>query len=89
MKNQTALQSLEEQIAEYLYMCIIESTDKDNRYVKIDTFRIKPMFDRAKAIEKEQIENAYTNALIGSIDQRWVEIHKKQAEQYYNETFKS
>ena len=49
----------------------------------------KQVIEQAKAMEKEQIEEAYTNALTGSIDPRWVEIHKKQAEQYYNETFKS
>lgn len=47
------------------------------------------IIEQAKAMEKEQIIEAYTNALTGSIDPRWVEINKKQAEQYYNETFKS
>lgn len=47
------------------------------------------LFYPAKEMEKEQIEEAYTNALTGSIDPRWVEIHKKQAEQYYKQTFKS
>lgn len=39
--------------------------------------------------EKEQIESAYMRSLSGATERRWKDIFKKQAEQYYNETFKS
>jgi len=45
--------------------------------------------ERFLPMEKEQIVEAYMRNLSGGTDPRWKEIFKKQAEQYYNETFKS
>jgi HEPN domain-containing protein len=42
--------------------------------------------DEAKAMEKEQIKDAYLNKGING-DYDYVVLLKKQAEQYYNETY--
>ena len=43
--------------------------------------RIKPIYDEAKEMEKEQIQDAW--------DSGFEEMPFKNGEQYYNETFKS
>ena len=80
VKKKTALQLLEEQMVDYFYMCLLESTDKDNRSIKIDTFRIKSMFDRVREIEKKQIIDAckYGNNF---------EQGDLRCEVYYNKTY--
>jgi hypothetical protein len=48
----------------------------------------EPLFDHAKAMEKEQIEDAWDKRCShGVVSQTW-HIETKNGEQYYNETYK-
>jgi hypothetical protein len=44
---------------------------------------------KAKAMEKEQIMEAFSKSYGMKHDEKWRTMIKEQAEQYYNETFKS
>jgi hypothetical protein len=85
--KQTAVEWLEEQLTEYFYMRVIESEKKDIRAIEVDTLRIKTMFEKANAMEKEQIEDAFNFGVYdgGGI----IKKYKMSGEKYYNETFKS
>jgi hypothetical protein len=55
-----------------------------------ETFNQKEVLKQAKEMEKEQIKNAWLNAwkdsMINPLEDKYYE---PEAEQYYNETFKS
>ncbi len=50
---------------------------------------INELGQQAKAMEKEQIIDAYCEKMGMMHDEKWAEMIKEQAEEYYNETFKS
>ena len=69
MKKQTALEWLVDQCNNWSGICNGEFIDPE-------------IVDKAKAMEKEQIEEAYSE---GKFDQYYYTT--KEAEQYYNETY--
>ena len=72
--KQTAVEWLIEQIKEY------DFSPRDNTYlIEIPSWILKERIEQAKELEKQQIIDAW-NDVYG---------HIKDAEQYYNETFKS
>lgn len=56
----------------------------------LDTELLKPIIEQAKAMEKEQIEKAYSN---GRVDEQFkgtnASFYRTKSEQYFNKTFKS
>ena len=74
--KQTAVEWLEEKLKENLKHIII-----NNDHVLMESF-----FLQAKELEKQQIIDAY---LSGDIDAGMYAAIKKNAEQYYNETYKT
>ena len=69
----TAVEWLEEELKANLKKVILEG----------DSELMESLFEQAKEMEKEQIKNAFTN---GDCNGTFETIN---AEQYYNETFKS
>lgn len=74
MTQQTAVKWLEDQLSEWIHY---EYEKAYEQYQKVNG-----IFEQAKAMEKEQIINAY---LQGCFDE---ELDHNKAEQYYNETYK-
>ena len=66
-KKQTAVEWLEQKLKTY---CLL-------------TISVKADFEKAKEMERQQIENAYIEA-----SPNWFDIAKVAAEQYYNENHK-
>jgi hypothetical protein len=69
---------------------------EDNIERDMDYLEILYLIKQAKEMEKEQICNSYSQALIdltlyedGEISDEEYLVSKERAEQYYNETFKS
>jgi hypothetical protein len=49
----------------------------------------KEIYEKAKEMEKQQIEDAYRNGKVNSFDVMNIGAVNITSEQYYNETFKS
>ena len=82
MKKQTAVEWLIEQLDEQVYRIDY----KDNRInISISFQDMITIRKQAKAMEKEQIKDAYQK---GDWDESYLEENKIWAEQYYNETYK-
>ena len=79
MAQKTAVEWLVEQLKEYDFADI-----KDNEYyiIKIPTWILKEKEIQAKAMEKEQIKDAWFDGVTN-----W--DSEKEVEDYINETFKS
>jgi hypothetical protein len=75
-KKQTAVDWLNAELTEYLHIQLIWSNDKNPRNISVDPVRLTGMFEKAKQMEREQIEEAYKEGWQGLT-----------AEQYYNETY--
>jgi hypothetical protein len=75
MKKQTALEWLEKEIRKQLHVDI-----------KHTTIGVK-LFEEAKAMEKEQIESAYTKGRIDEITTMDDLYFNPSWEKYYNETY--
>jgi hypothetical protein len=71
----TAVDWLEEELKLNLKKVILEGNSK----------LIESLFEQAKEMEKEQIINSYWDGFIKPYSQEMI----TEAEQYYNETFKS
>jgi hypothetical protein len=57
-------------------------------YQRILAEDIKEVFEQAKAMEKEQIMNAYSDGVFdGALTDEFYEDTKVSGEQYYNETY--
>jgi hypothetical protein len=57
-------------------------------YQRILAEDIKAVFEQAKAMEKEQIMNAYSDGVFdGTLTDEFYEDSKVSGEQYYNETY--
>jgi hypothetical protein len=54
----------------------------------IITKELKLAFEQAKEIEKEQIENAFSDGVDDEYEYHINSEPRKNSEQYYNETFK-
>jgi hypothetical protein len=82
MSKQTAIDWLFEQIiAPYANI-----EKKENLFVLTPTMS-KELFEKAKEMEKEQIEDAWNKRCYhGVVSQAW-HIETKNGEQYYNETY--
>ena len=80
MAQQTAVDWLIEQLEQQVYRI----DHKDNRIVPISFDDIIEIQKRAKAMEKEQITDAYWN---GTIDMNKAEA-LSEAEEFYKETYK-
>jgi len=76
----TAVEWLNAELTEYLHIQLIWSNDKDSRNISVDPARLNGMFEQAKEIEKQQIENAFN---YGQFDLGM------EADEYFYETFKS
>jgi hypothetical protein len=89
MSKQTAVEWLIDQIKEY---DIAEFTDKENWVIKMPAWILTEKEEQAKAMEKEQMINTWTEATapdheIGLSDAFYIISQVKKAEQYYNETY--
>jgi hypothetical protein len=83
-KKQTAVEWLNAELTEYLHIQLIWSNDKNPRNISVDPVRLTGMFEKAKQMEREQIIEAHSDW------SRVIErLTSRNAEQYYNETFKS
>jgi hypothetical protein len=74
--KQTAVEWLVEQLKEYDWADI---KDSQNWVIKIDALVLTAKVEQAKAMEKEQIEDAY--------DQMRCVGNYENGKQYYNETY--
>ena len=79
MKKQTAVEWFVDQLSSY--------TTTDGNIISHHQ-NITHLFEQAKEMEKEQIIDAYENGLYDG-DGRNRSHYNMNAEQYYNETFKS
>jgi hypothetical protein len=59
----------------------------ENHHIKID-IKNTVVYQQAKAMEKEQIIDAYRDARSDQQSDRPSKFYNRMAEQYYNETFK-
>jgi len=76
-KKQTAVGWLEEQIKDIFY--VAEASEMTKKF--------KSVYEQAKQIEKEQIENAWDKRCsYGVVSQTW-RVETTNGEQYYNETY--
>ena len=84
MKKQTAVEWLLDQLKEY---DCADITNKENWIIKIPVWILTEKEKQAKAMEKEQIEDAWDKRCShGVVSQTW-HIETKNGEQYYNETY--
>ena len=94
--KQTAVQWFFQQLTTVDYNCINKTfLQNDN---SLSGHNIRKLFKQAKEMEKEQIIDSYTTGIIDplimknykglSIDEIRIEL-KKQAAEYYNETYKN
>jgi hypothetical protein len=81
-KKQTAVEWLEK--AFYTYA---ESTGINNNKWLIDEEDLDKLIEQAKAMEKEQTIEAFTSAYLIGEDNITQEDARKEAEQYYLETY--
>lgn len=77
----TAVEWLFEQLTEVDYKCINKTFLQNNN--SLAGFKLRELFEQAKEMEKQQIIDAFKN---GDCNGTFETIN---AEQYYNETFKS
>lgn len=80
MSKQTAVEWLEQQFNDMFY--VAEFGEMGKRFTKI--------FEQAKAMEREQIENAWHAGVSDSdLANSYYNVHyRATAEKYYNETYK-
>jgi len=67
---------------EWFLNALIENQDKTHK-------QIESIFQQAKEMEKEQIEDAYAYGYADGFDDVKYDDEPKGAEQYYNETYES
>ena len=77
MEKQTAVEWLEEELADNLKVIILNN----------DYTLMEKLFAKAKAMEKEQLIEAYNHNMTGFDKLEQEEIGLNWAEEYYNETF--
>jgi hypothetical protein len=75
----TAVEWLVQQLTEVDYNCINKTFLQNDK--SLAGYKMRKLFEQAKEMEKEQIKRAFI--------QGEYNIYVKNAEQYYNETFKS
>ena len=80
--KQTAVEWFFEQLTEVDYGCINKTFLQNNN--SLAGHKLRELFDQAKAMEKEYLYNFYMQ---GKVD--IITVEEKNAEQYYNQTFKS
>ena len=79
MSKQTAVKWLEKAFYKSAWSAYAESTGVNNKWL-IDEECLAELFNQAKAMEREQIMNAWAYGVLSQGD--------KTAEHYYNETYK-
>lgn len=79
--KQTAVEWLFEQLTEVDYKCINKTFLQNNN--SLAGFKLRELFEKAKEMEKQQIIDTFKN---GDCNGTFETIN---AEQYYNENFKS
>ncbi len=77
-KKQSSIEWLEEQIKDIFY--VAEASEMNKKF--------KSVYEQAKAMHKEEIEDAWLNGTRGQMIAPFgINRYKPEAEQYYNETF--
>jgi len=84
MSKQTAVEWLVEQLKEYDFADI---KDDENYVLKIPAWILTEKEEQAKAMEKEQIIEAYLTPLSNEYWFQKDEILNQESEKYYNETY--
>lgn len=84
MKKQTAVEWYNDEIDQLVSMLITNQLSI-SRYNELQN----KLLEQAKAMEKEHIIDAILQSVGMKDDEKWVNLFKEQAEQYYNKTFKS
>jgi hypothetical protein len=84
--KQTAVEWLVEQLTEVDYNCINKTFLQSNN--SLAGYKMRELFDQAKAMEREQIKSAFTKGDLFAEDYFYPEKPNVDcSENYYNETF--
>jgi len=84
-KQQTAVEWFFEQLTEVDYNCINKTFLQNNN--SLAGYRLRQLFEQAKEMEKEQIEEAFANAVDDEYEWHINNQPRTNSEQYYNETY--